>query len=74
MQASLTWRMRQGQVWRTTSLVMPAESAARVASSLLWEFAQRPLTPADVSVLGDVKRFNFRTSEMTLSLRRLEKS
>jgi hypothetical protein len=52
-----------------------SEPAARAAQlQRLWEFAQRPLTPADVSVLGDVKRFNFRTSEMTLSLRRLEKS
>ena len=70
--ASLTWKIRQGQAWVQASEVIPAESAARVACTLLREFAgKRALTPADVSVTGEVKRFSYVSDAMTLHLRRL---
>ncbi len=72
MKASLTWRMRQGQSWLVASVTTPAESSARVATTLLREFAGKHLTPADVSVIGEVRRFHYRSDNMTLALRRLE--
>lgn len=72
--ASLSWRVRQGERFASTSLVMPAESAARVATTLLREFAGKHFTPLEVSVTQEgVTRFAYVTDRMTLRLRRIEK-
>ena len=73
MNASLTWRLRQRGQWLTAATTMPAESAARVACTILREFGGRRFTPADVSIIGEVRKFNYRGEEISVSLRRLEK-
>lgn len=70
-QASLTWKLRQQGRWLSVNAVFPPESAARVACTLLREFAGRRYTPLDLDVTGDVKRFSWRGDEMTILLRRV---
>lgn len=69
--ASLTWKVRQGSRWAACSIVLPAESGARVATTLLREFANKRFTPLDVSVTGEVKHFVYTSDKMTLRLRRI---
>ncbi len=72
VRASLTWKLRRGGTWLIAAEIIPAESAARVACTLLREFAGRSFTPADVSVAsGEVRRFSYVSDDMTLHLRRL---
>jgi hypothetical protein len=68
-QASLTWKLRQDGRWLTASTLVPPEAGARVVCVLLREFANRRFTPADVSLSGEVKRFHYRSDEMTLQFR-----
>ena len=70
-QASLTWKVRQGAGWRTASLVMPAQTASRIGSTLLREFAGRVMPPYELDVTGEVKRFSYRTDRMILLIRRI---
>ncbi len=72
-QASLTWKLRQRGTWLSVNAVFPPESAARVACTLLREFAGRRYTPLDLDVTGEVKRFSYHGDEMTLLLRRVGK-
>lgn len=72
--ASLTWRLRQLDSWQSVNAVFPPESAARVACTLLREFAGRRYTPADLDITGEVKRFHYHSDGMTLQLRRVEAS
>lgn len=71
--ASLTWKLRRpgGETWVSYSCVMPALTAARIASILLREFAGRVMPPYDLDVTGEVKRFSYRTDGMVLLLRRI---
>lgn len=74
--ASLTWKLRQGHSWQSASEVMPAESASRIGCQLLRYFLQQGakgarLTPADLDVTGEVKRFSYTSDDMTLSIRRV---
>jgi hypothetical protein len=69
--ASLTFRIRQGHKWASTSLVMPAESASRVVTTLLHEFAGKNFTPADVAVVGEVRRFSYRSDRLIVGLCRI---
>lgn len=70
-QASLTWKLRQGHTWLSANAVFPPESASRVACALLREFAGKRFTPADLDITGEVKRFHYRSDDMTLQLRRV---
>ena len=71
--ASLTWKMRQGSKWLLASTTMPASSASRVAAEILHSFAGKNFTPRDVEVgEGEVKKFSYRSDDLTLSLRRLK--
>lgn len=72
-QASLTWRLRQQGVWLSASLVLPPESAARIACTLLREFAGKRYTPLDLDITGEVKRFSYQSDAMRISLRRISK-
>lgn len=72
-QASLTWKLRQRGTWLSVNAVFPPESAARVACTLLREFAGRRYTPLDLGVTGEVKRFSYRGDEMVILLRRIDK-
>lgn len=73
MKASLTWKIRQGREWLSTSLVLPAESGARVAVTLLREFGEKRYTPQDVDVTGEAfKRFSYHSDRMVLLLRRIK--
>lgn len=71
IRASLTWKIRQGGSWIQASEIIPAESASRVACALLREFAGKTMTPRDLDVTGEVKRFSYVSDAMTLHLRRL---
>jgi hypothetical protein len=71
---SLTWRMWQGGVWRTTSAILPASSAARVGVALLREFSpsKTPWQPSDLDMTQrKTSRFSYESSEMVLRLRLL---
>lgn len=71
---SLTWRMRQGEAWRTCSVVMPPPSAARVGIALLREFSpsKTPWQPSDLDMTQrKVSRFSYESSGMILRLRLL---
>ena len=70
--ASLTWRMYQRGQWLTANIVMPPESAARIVCLLLREFAGKTYTPADVSVVGEIRRFSYRGDRIIVTLRRVE--
>lgn len=70
-QASLTWKLRQQGRWLSVNAVFPPESAARVACTLLREFAGRRYTPLDLDVTGEVKRFSWRGDGMVILLRRV---
>ena len=72
-QASLTWKLRQQGRWLSVNAVFPPESAARVACTLLREFAGRRYTPLDLDVTGEVKRFHYNGDEMVIQLRRVGK-
>lgn len=72
-QASLTWKLRQQGRWLSVNAVFPPESAARVACTLLREFAGRRFTPLDLDVTGEVKRFSWHGDEMVIQLRRVDK-
>jgi hypothetical protein len=75
IRASLTWKLRQVGRWLTISEIIPAESASRVACALLREFAgKRNMTPRDLDVTGEVKRFSYTSDAMTLHLRRIRGS
>jgi hypothetical protein len=74
--ASITWKLRQGGAWRTASDVMPAESASRVGCQLLRLFLPAGskgarLTPADLDVTEDIKRFTYNSDTLVLILRRV---
>lgn len=71
--ASLTWKLRQHGTWQSVNVVFPAESATRVACTLLREFAGRRFTPPDLDITGDTRRFHYNGDEMRLQLRRIEK-
>lgn len=71
-QASLTWKLRQGTQWLSASVVLPPESGARVACTLLREFAGRRFTPLDLDITGAIKRFSWRGDDMTVLLRRVK--
>lgn len=71
---SLTWRMRQGEVWRTHTCVLPPSPAARVGIALLREFSpsKTPWQPADLDMTQrKVSRFSYESSDMILRLRLL---
>lgn len=71
---SLTWRMRQGSVWRTYTCTMPASIAARVGVTLLREFSpsKTPWQPSDLDMTSrKTSRFAYESSEMILRLRLL---
>lgn len=72
--ASLTWKLRQQGTWLTASDVMPAESASRIACTLLREFAGKPrFTPRDFDVTGDaVKHSSYVSDEITVRVRRIK--
>lgn len=75
-QASLTWKMRQRGVWLTAATTMPAESATRVACTLVRQFAPntrlaKSCTPFTFALTPDVRRFSFRTDDFALLLRLL---
>ena len=75
-QASLTWKMRQGNTWLVAATVMPAESAARVACTLVRQFAvggrlASSCTPATFALSDELRRFHYRTDDFTLALRLL---
>lgn len=75
-QASLTWKMRQGNTWLVAATVMPAESASQVACTLIRQFAfngklAAKCTPATFALSDDVRRFSYRTDDFTLQLRLL---
>ena len=72
--ASLTWRVRQGREFRTVSIVMPAESASRLGSQLLREFAGRAMPPNELDVTGEVKKFHYHSDQMILLIRRLKRN
>jgi len=71
-QASLTWKLRQRGTWLSASVVLPPESGARVACTLLREFAGRRFTPRDLDITGEVKRFSYHGDEMVVLLRRIK--
>lgn len=78
-QASLTWKLRQGNTWLTVATVMPAESASRVACTLVRQFAQdgrlaARCTPATFALSDEVRRFHYRTDNFTLLLRLLKET
>lgn len=74
--ASLTWKLRQRGVWLSASDVMPAESASRVGCQLLRTFLPSGakgarMTPADLAVTEDIKRFSYTGDTLCLSIRRV---
>ena len=70
-QASLTWKLRQQGRWLSVNAVFPPESAARVACTLLREFAGRRFTPLDLDITGETKRFHYQSDGMVIQLRRI---
>jgi hypothetical protein len=75
MRASLTWKLRQGSSWLIVAEVIPAESASRVGCTILREFAGKArLTPRDLDVTGEVRKFSFVSDALTLHLRRLKET
>lgn len=78
-QASLTWRLRQRGVWLTAATTMPAESATRVACTLVRHFAAegrlaRACTPATFALSDEVRRFGYKTDGFSLQLRLLREA
>ena len=72
--ASLTWKLRRANEtkWKIVAVTLPPETAARVAVILLREFAGKTYDVRDVSVLGDQRRFAYRSDEFVILLRRFE--
>lgn len=71
--------MRQGNVWLVAATVMPAESAARVACTLVRQFAAdgklaARCTPFTFTLTDEVRRFSYRTDNFTLLLRLLRET
>lgn len=78
-QASLTWRLRQHGMWLTAATVMPAESATRVACTLVRHFAPQGglatrCTPATFALSDEVRRFGYKTDDFSLQLRLLRET
>lgn len=57
----------------SVNVVFPPESAARVACTLLREFAGKRYTPLDLDVTGEVRRFSYRSDDVVILLRRVGK-
>jgi len=75
-QASLTWRLRQGTTWHLAATTMPAESASRVACTLVRQFAAggalaERCTPHTFALSDEIRRFSYKTDNFSLSLRLL---
>ncbi len=70
---SLTWRLRQGDVWRTHTEKLPASIATRIGVALLREFSSTKThwQPSDLDVTGKLKRFSYESDAMILRLRLL---
>jgi hypothetical protein len=75
--ASLTWKLRQQGTWLTAATTMPAESATRVACTLVRQFAPQGAlaarcTPATFALSDEVRRFGYKTDDFSLQLRLLK--
>lgn len=76
-QASLTWKLRQDGKWLLAACTMPAESASRVACTLVRQFAAdgrlaATCTPYTFTLTDEVRRFSYRTDTFSLQLRLLK--
>jgi len=69
--ASLTWKIRQGREYVSFACVLPAQTASRIGSILLREFAGRVMSPYELDVTGEMKKFSYRTDRMVLLIRRI---
>lgn len=71
--ASLVWKLRQGTVWHSTTVNLPAESASRVACALCREFGGKSrFTPSDFDVTGEIKRSSYNSDTLAVKVRRLK--
>jgi len=71
--ASLVWKLRQGAVWRSVAIELPAESASRVACTICREFGGKSrYTPADFDVTGEIKQSSYTSDTLTVKVRRLK--